>query len=216
MRRRCSLRAKRAFAAVSLAALAGGCSAGVSREPFATASLPPRPEEGMAYAPPPAYAQTGTLGYSPPPAERYSPPPAERYNPPYAERYSYRPPVEPRREPSYMQTGSLGNTREPLPQPYSANRWSDAANPTGPIQPVPPVDNPNPMRWHAGARPGPATIPQSAIPADSQIIQVREGDTIYGLARRYRVPVAELVSVNRIYGGRLDVGQKLVVPADPR
>jgi LysM repeat protein len=162
----------------------------------------------MSYAPPPAYSQTGTLGYSRPTPPSYERPPAGY---PYGQQ-----PYERRNEPSYLQTGSLGNTREPARAPYSSNRWSDSANPTGPIQPVPPVDNPNPMRWHAGSRPAPGSIPPHAIPPDSQIIQVREGDTIYGLARKYRVPVAELVSVNRIYGGRLEVGQKLAVPADPK
>lgn len=44
-------------------------------------------------------------------------------------------------------------------------------------------------------------------------IQVREGDTLYGLSRRTGVPVAELVAANRLPSQRIEVGQKLIIPA---
>ena len=153
-----------------LAALAGGCTASVSQEPFATSSLPARPAAGMVREP----------------------------------------------APPYMQTGSLGYEREPLGWSAPHYRWSEAARPTGPIQPAPPVDNPQPMRWHASAQPGREPFPRAAVPAESEIIEVREGDTLFGLARSHGVSVAELVSMNRLDSGRIEVGQRLLVPALPR
>jgi LysM repeat protein len=54
------------------------------------------------------------------------------------------------------------------------------------------------------------------MPAESEIIEVREGDTLFGLARSHGVSVAELVSMNRLDSGRIEVGQRLLVPALPR
>jgi LysM repeat protein len=69
------------------------------------------------------------------------------------------------------------------------------------------------MRWHAAPSPRRAPSPANGRPTGSQVVIVREGDTLYSLSRRYGVPVAELVAANRIYGGRIEVGQRLIVPA---
>jgi LysM repeat protein len=45
---------------------------------------------------------------------------------------------------------------------------------------------------------------------------VRQGDTLYSLSRRHGVPVAELVTANRISDGKIRTGQMLVIPAQTR
>lgn len=121
------------------------------------------------------------------------------------------------REPApYIQTGSIGPEREAQPPPMPRYRWSESPRPTGPIQPTPPVENPQPMRWHASAHRSYLPPPRAAVPTDSQLVAVREGDTLFGLARRYGVSVAELTSVNRLDSGRIEVGQRLYVPATVR
>jgi hypothetical protein len=123
--------------------------------------------------------------------------------------------------PPYERTGSLGaynNGWAPPPR----DRWSEAPRPTGPIAPVPPVENPYPIRYHAYGTPPPrpdwqhATprydLRTSSLPRQSMTIEVQEGDTLYGLSRRHGVPVADLVAANRLQTGRLEIGQKLLIP----
>ncbi len=83
----------------------------------------------------------------------------------------------------------------------------------GRIQPAPPLESPRSDRWQAARTPRREPDPAHGRPAGSQVVIVREGDTLYSLSRRYGVPVAELVTANRIYGGRIEVGQRLTVPA---
>jgi murein DD-endopeptidase MepM/ murein hydrolase activator NlpD len=62
----------------------------------------------------------------------------------------------------------------------------------------------------------PASPPAApAAPAAQRVHVVARGDTLSGLASRYKVSVAALVSANRLSGERavLRVGQRLVVPA---
>jgi hypothetical protein len=115
--------------------------------------------------------------------------------------------------PASIETGSLGNaSAAPLPS-QPRYRWSETPRPTGPIQPAPPVENPQPMRWHAAPSPSREPGPSNRKHAGSQVVIVREGDTLYSLSRRYGVPVAELVAANRLAGGRIEIGQRLIVPA---
>jgi LysM repeat protein len=51
---------------------------------------------------------------------------------------------------------------------------------------------------------------------ESRVVVVREGDTLYGLSRQYGVPVSDLVAANRLGNGRIEIGQKLIVPANGR
>jgi LysM domain len=190
MRFRRSSPTQRAFVVASLVLLASGCGSNVSRQPFTTAGIPPRPSQGMAYDPPPANMETATLGYRP----------------------KYEQPQEP---PSYLRTGSIAPQRPAAPRrPVARHRNGDPGT-TASIRRAR-IRSPQQARWHTIPRTRSGSIPQAAIPADSQVIKVREGDTLYGLSQRYRVSVAELVSVNKISGGRIDVGQKLYVPADVR
>lgn len=157
----------RSLIVAGLTAILCACSTTVSQEPIATASIAPRPPEGM---------------------QRNAPP-------------------------ASIETGSLGNAATNPTPPHSRSRWSEAPRPTGPIEPAPPVENPQPMRWHATPAPHRAPGPANGRPNGSQVVIVREGDTLYSLSRRYGVPVAELVAANRLGGGRIEIGQRLVVPA---
>jgi LysM repeat protein len=54
--------------------------------------------------------------------------------------------------------------------------------------------------------------PGSVARAERDIIEVREGDTLYSLSRRYNVPVPDLVAANRLPNERIAIGQRLVIP----
>ncbi|MEZ5910367.1 MAG: LysM peptidoglycan-binding domain-containing protein [Hyphomicrobiaceae bacterium] len=99
---------------------------------------------------------------------------------------------------------------------------------------APPVDPPaRPMaRWQPSARPysaappaatpatpsyrePPITTREAAPPARSgegRTHEVRSGDTLYGLSRRYRVAVSVLMSANNLTSPTIRPGQKLVIP----
>ncbi len=113
----------------------------------------------------------------------------------------------------YVQTGSLGPSYEAPSGGYQPGyRWSERQNPTGPITPSPQPIYPQPARYHAyepGWRPG---IPRSALPADTHVIEVREGETLYGIAQRHGVSVADLITENHLTGVKIDAGQRLRLP----
>jgi hypothetical protein len=44
------------------------------------------------------------------------------------------------------------------------------------------------------------------------VVEVREGDTLYSLSRRYNVPVRDLVIANRLPSERIVIGQHLLIP----
>jgi LysM repeat protein len=44
------------------------------------------------------------------------------------------------------------------------------------------------------------------------MIQVRAGDTLFGLARRHGVGVNELMAANNLPNARIEVGQVLLLP----
>ncbi|MGE0023688.1 MAG: LysM peptidoglycan-binding domain-containing protein [Hyphomicrobium sp.] len=74
-------------------------------------------------------------------------------------------------------------------------------------------------RWRQPAYPmttgsaGPAAT-RGAPPAQHapNIVEVREGDTLYGLSRRHGVPVGDIVAANRLPSERIEIGQRLVIP----
>lgn len=174
----------RTFIALPLAAFACGCS--TSQENVSTGSLPPRPQYGMMREPAPV--ETGTLGYT-------GRPPA---NPP------------PIQTGSVDQNYAYGANRGSPPAPRY--RWRDTPVQTGSIDRS--TASYGDPRWHASPRPTTAPlVPPSAVPPDSQLVEVREGDTLFGLARRHGVSVAELAEVNRLQSAQLQVGQRLYVPA---
>jgi len=56
--------------------------------------------------------------------------------------------------------------------------------------------------------------PHGADIAKGDLIQVQQGDTIYGLSRRHHVSVAELMTLNNLGNPNIHPGQKLYLPAD--
>jgi murein DD-endopeptidase MepM/ murein hydrolase activator NlpD len=58
----------------------------------------------------------------------------------------------------------------------------------------------------------PRPAPEEAQ-ASSTVIEVERGDTLYGLSRRHRVSVKDLMAVNGLTGTNLRPGQKLALPA---
>jgi murein DD-endopeptidase MepM/ murein hydrolase activator NlpD len=57
--------------------------------------------------------------------------------------------------------------------------------------------------------------PQSlSTPARGDTVQVEQGDTLYGLSKRYGVALADLIDANRLHhGASLKPGQQIVLPA---
>jgi LysM repeat protein len=49
-------------------------------------------------------------------------------------------------------------------------------------------------------------------PLSPNVVEVREGDTLFGLSRRYNVPVGDIVAANRLSNERIAIGQRLVIP----
>jgi hypothetical protein len=84
-----------------------------------------------------------------------------------------------------IQTGSLGASNNA----YSPDgRWQQPAH---------------------GVRPAAGAHREPYAP---HVVEVREGDTLYGLSRRYNVPVGDLVAANRLPNERIAIGQRLVIP----
>lgn len=177
-----------------------GCSAGGSQDTLPTASLSPRPYEGLRRDAPRTYPDGSTSGGS------YS---DGSYGRPYAEaprRYVDPGQPTPREYASYnsghgpygsqnIQTGSLSPGNNPAPYGQDSNgRWQQ----------------PDRARW---PQPAPAkTGSVGAGPHSPQIVQVREGDTLFSLSRRFNVPVADLAAANRLSSERIAIGQRLVIP----
>jgi membrane-bound lytic murein transglycosylase D len=73
---------------------------------------------------------------------------------------------------------------------------------------------PPPRRRDLRARRATGTATQSAGSAAGRSHVVRSGDTLWALARTYRIPVDRLASANRLKSGQvLKIGQRLVIPA---
>jgi LysM repeat protein len=221
MRSRIFSRATRGSVLAVLAVTAGGCSTG-SEAPFQTSSISGRPETGMSHEPrrpeppatysgpalssPPSYAQAGAPANSnsydadrwrnPQPSYAAQPSYQQRYQPSYQPQYSQQQAYQPQQpyQPSYQSQGSY-QPQSYQPQPYQP-RW----------QPGP----------QARAYGTPITTGSLGPSKKSQTVVVRQGDTLYSLSRRHGVPVAELVTANRISDGKIKVGQMLVIPAQTR
>jgi LysM repeat protein len=87
-----------------------------------------------------------------------------------------------------VETGSLGSESSARWQQTPPSRWSQPSAPQAP----------------AGR-----TVQTSYEP---DIIEVRDGDTLYALSRRYNVPVSDLMAANRLSSERIAIGQRLVIP----
>ncbi|HXP30811.1 MAG TPA: LysM domain-containing protein, partial [Stellaceae bacterium] len=78
---------------------------------------------------------------------------------------------------------------------------------------VPRQGGPAPVEFHGlpSAAAAPAPSPSAALPPDK--VTVAPGETVYGLAQRYRVPVRSLIEANGLRPPyRLAAGSVLVLP----
>ena len=190
-------------AAILLAGLAGGCSAQVSGFDFPSFSLndDPKPQQTASASGRgnPSYLGNDGYGngggsYNAPRTYRDSDVSSQSLpdaSPPnnYAandRRYGSPPPTN-----SYAANGRYDNAPD---NSYSNRRYDTAAATT----------------THSTNRYDPQPQPSLANPGD--MIEVQPGDTLYGLSRRHRVGVAELMQVNSLTNPNLQPGQKLYLP----
>jgi murein DD-endopeptidase MepM/ murein hydrolase activator NlpD len=170
--------------AIAFAVLFGGCSADVTRFDFPVFGLT---EKG---------GETGSL---PTPPESVA-----RRNPSYDDG----PAAGPRG--AGLGDASRGYTPTPYaatPAPYSGSpdRMANARD-----YPPPPASDPAPGADRYAGRP--MDRPRAA--ARGETIQVQQGDTLYGIAKRYGVSIAALIEVNDLaHGSTIKPGQQLVLPA---
>lgn len=198
----------------AVAALLAGCSSGGAQQSFTTSSLTQRPQEGMVRDEPRRYPDGSTSGGS------YA---DGAYGRPYAQaRRSYVDPGHPtprefaaaHPDPAQrdyvasagIQTASIGPGARTAPPHASHQSYDQQAR----WQQRPP------SQWQQAAPLATgSTGPHAAPPHAShrpQIVEVREGDTLFGLSRRYNVPVGDLVAANRLPNDRIAIGQRLVIP----
>jgi murein DD-endopeptidase MepM/ murein hydrolase activator NlpD len=187
---------KRAYAALAqcnivpgvvlgLAVLVGGCSADVTRFDFPFFGLTDKGGE------------TGSL---PAPPESIA-----RRNPSYDD--------APAGPPRGAGLGDAG--RGYTPAPYSStpapNSGSgDRVASTRDYAPPPPAADPAPGADRYAGRP--MDRPRAA--ARGEAIQVQEGDTLYGISKRYGVSLSALIDINGLgHGSAIKPGQQLVLPA---
>ncbi|MCC7253378.1 LysM peptidoglycan-binding domain-containing protein [Hyphomicrobium sp.] len=179
-----------------LSALIAGCSSGGSQDTLTTSSL--RPNEGMRRDAPRRYPDGSTSGggyYGRPTAEaprRYVDPgqPTPREMAAYDSGHgNYG-------VPRSIETASIGNTAHAYDP---GARWQQPPSgiTTGSTGPTP--------TGYYGK-------PRQQAPHNSQIVEVREGDTLYSLSRRHGVPVGDLVAVNQLPNDRIAIGQRLIIP----
>ena len=87
---------------------------------------------------------------------------------------------------------------------------------------------PDPVSTEPQARPAMAAAPRASATAGRQIptaaattrapakpgeiIEVQQGDTLYGISKRYRVAISELMALNNLQNPNIRPGQKLTVP----
>lgn len=178
--------------ALSLAVLAGGCSADVGRFDFpgsgfadrggTTGSLP-TPRETV-YRSPTGYLGAGTAPPADlPPVASNSDPSAGIYAPPRAQK------------PSGVQVAALPPAEaSPSHSPPLARHSAPAGRP-------------------AAAKPAPSA---AAPIATGEQIEVKRGDTLFAIARQHRVSLNELMKANGLSSPALKPGQKLVLPASER
>ncbi len=112
----------------------------------------------------------------------------------------------------YSQAGQYGQggqySRAPLPPPqgYSTD-----------VVPATYSPQDHDMKPQQATYTPPRATPMSPRPgAGSQTIRVSEGDSLYGLARRYGVSVRELKDANGLDEARIRIGQKLTIPGSGR
>lgn len=56
------------------------------------------------------------------------------------------------------------------------------------------------------------TRPVPAADAAGRVVEVKPGDTLYGIARRHGLKVEQLMDANSLSSTNIQVGQKLTLP----
>lgn len=104
--------------------------------------------------------------------------------------------------------------------PYGAPDAGYAASPAGPAtEPANPVYD-TPAAYEEGgatAAPAPAHAETAAAPAPSGngaaiIHTVVKGDTLSGISKKYKVPIASIKQANRMTNDTVVLGRKMVIP----
>ncbi|MEQ1613882.1 MAG: LysM peptidoglycan-binding domain-containing protein, partial [Hyphomicrobiaceae bacterium] len=111
-------------------------------------------------------------------------------------------------------TSSPGGTYYPPSSNRSGNaggsvRMSSLPEPVGPTSPPPTGSAPLQRTGSIAPRPAAQAKPIAA----GTTIEVAQGDTLFGIAKKHAVPVNELMSVNNLTAPTIKPGQKLVLPA---
>ena len=179
--------------ALALAAALGGCSADVSRFSLPSSlSLNDEPganTTGAIGAPTgPVSDRSNLIGSNgPESSDPGSQPSGTSYYPPRSDRSE---------RPNDVRMSALTETPQSAQSPsYSAPLQS---NPSYSAPPAPPVSDAGPSGYST---------------ASGETIQVQPGDTLYGLSKRHRVSLTELMRANGLTSPNLKPGQKLVLPA---
>ena len=107
------------------------------------------------------------------------------------------------------------------PSQYQAAAPAPASRPVAvaalPMVAPPPSPPPSYATAPRAAAAIPAAIPQAPRPvARGEMIEVQQGDTLYGLGKRHNVMISELMAVNDLKNPNLRPGQKLYLPANAK
>ncbi len=100
--------------------------------------------------------------------------------------------AESSRQPSGRTAGFSEPTRDLLPPPTTTSDTRSARRPAMPVASSPPPASPD------------------------SLVEVRSGDTLYGIARQHKVSVSELMAINGLQGPTIRPGQKLRLPSGRR
>ncbi len=176
---------------LALAFLVGGCSADVTRFDFPFFGITDKGNE------------TGSLP---------TPPETVARRPPS---YDYTPSAPPRgaglndADRGYAPPPSATYTPPPYNPGSSSAQGQRYANTRDYVPPQPSAEPPPGSDRYAG-RP----MERARAAARGETIQVEQGDTLYGIARRYGVSVSALIDINGLgHGSTIKPGQQLVLPA---
>ncbi len=192
-------------AAILLAGLAGGCSAQISGFDFPSFSLndEPKPQQTASASGRGNPSYLGNDGYGSG---------GGSYNAPRTNRDSD---VSSQSLPDASPTSDYAASDRRYGSAATTNGY--AANGNGRYDKAPDnsysnrrYDTAAATTTHSTNRYDPQPQPSLANPGD--MIEVLPGDTLYGLSRRHRVGVAELMQVNNLTNPNLQPGQKLYLP----
>ncbi len=122
------------------------------------------------------------------------------------------PPSQAMQQPSYAPPRDAGLPPPPRGEPPV--RMSGLPDPA-------PRPEAAPLLPATKARPAPVAPPRASAPAaipatPGESIEVQQGDTLYGISKRHRVAISELMTLNNLQNPNLRPGQKLVLPAGKR